>query len=246
MKIIVAADVQKSCEAAAEIIRQVVQEKPNAKLGLATGGTPVPIYQKLIEWYKEGAIDFSKVHTINLDEYCGLGPDHPQSYRYFMNENLFNHINIDKNNTYVVPGLGDAAANAAELEAKIYEGGTPDLQLLGIGTNGHVGFNEAGSFLQGKSHMENLVPSTIEANARFFETRDEVPTQAVSMGMKGILSAKSILLVATGPSKKEAIQGILSNDEITTQNPATFLKLHPDVTIVIDQELANLVGYTAK
>lgn len=243
MNVIIAANAQKSCEAAAEIIRQVVKEKPNAKLGLATGGTPVPIYQKLIEWYNQGQLDFSQVHTVNLDEYCGLGPDHPQSYRYFMNDNLFNHVNIDCNNTYVVPGLGDPTQNAAELEQKVFEGGAPDLQLLGIGTNGHIAFNEAGPSLQGKSHMETLTPSTIEANARFFETKEEVPTRAISMGMKGILAAKRILLVATGPAKEQAVRGILMSDEITTQNPATFLKLHPNATIVIDQELADLVGY---
>lgn len=245
MKVIVTENYQQSCDVAAKIIQQTIQAKADAKLGLATGGTPVPIYEALIAMNKNGEVDFSQVRTVNLDEYCGLGPDHPQSYRYFMNDKLFNHVNINKENTYVVSGLGDPNANAEELERMVFEGGTPDLQLLGIGTNGHVGFNEAGDFVQAKSHMENLVPSTIEANARFFETRDEVPTQAISMGMKGILAAKKILLVASGPSKQDAIRGIVANDNITPQNPATFLKLHPDVTIVIDRELADLAGYQA-
>lgn len=245
MNVIVTSDYQQSCLAAAEIMQTLVNNKPDAKLGLATGGTPVPIYKKLIEMHKQGQLDFSKVRTVNLDEYCGLNGDHPQSYRFFMDDHLFNHVNIDKKNTHVAKGIGEAEANAKELEEKVFEGGTPDLQLLGIGSNGHIGFNEAGSKLQATSHIESLTEGTIEANARFFEKKEDVPTLAISMGMRGILAAKSIVLVASGAAKKDAIRGLIGDDFISTENPSTFLKLHPNVTVIIDKELADLAGYKA-
>lgn len=242
MKLIISDSYEDSCSIAAEMIRDLIAEKPNAKLGLATGGTPVPIYQNLIQMNKDGQIDFSQVHTVNLDEYVGIEGTHPQSYRYFMDTNLFDHINIKKENTFVASGLGDAQKNAAELDEKVMENGVPDLQLLGIGNNGHIAFNEAGDFLVANSHIETLTESTIEANARFFEKKEDVPTTAITMGMKGILSSKMPLLVATGAAKAPAIQGLLTNEEITTKNPATFLKLHDNAVIIIDRELAKLAG----
>ncbi|MDL2324572.1 glucosamine-6-phosphate deaminase [Ruminococcaceae bacterium OttesenSCG-928-A16] len=242
MKVIITDNYQESCRIAAEMIRDVIAEKPNAKLGLATGGTPVPIYKNLIKMNQQGEVDFASVHTVNLDEYIGLEGSHPQSYRYFMDTNLFDHININKANTYVAKGTGNPADNAAELEQKVFENGVPDLQLLGIGNNGHIAFNEAGNHLVAVSHIETLTESTIEANARFFDKKEDVPTTSITMGMRGILAAKMPLLVATGASKAEAIRGLLTNDEITTQNPSTFLKLHPQATVIIDKELAQLAG----
>ncbi|MEG2288155.1 MAG: glucosamine-6-phosphate deaminase, partial [Ruthenibacterium sp.] len=168
---------------------------------------------------------------------------HDQSYRYFMDTNLFDHINIDKKNTFVANGMGDFEANARELEEKVYEGGTPDFQLLGIGNNGHIAFNEARDHLISVAHIEHLTESTIDANARFFASRAEVPTSAITMGMGGIMAAKQVVLVATGTSKTAAIKGLILDDVITTQNPSTMLKMHTNAVVVIDEELANSVGY---
>lgn len=246
MKVIVTKTYLESCRIAAEIIRDLIAEKPGAKLGLATGGTPVPVYEKLIEMNQNGEVDFSGVSTVNLDEYVGIDGAHPQSYRYFMDTHLFNHVNINKANTYVANGIGNPEENAAELEQKVFEGGTPDLQLLGIGNNGHIAFNEAGDFVVAGSHIETLTQSTIDANARFFEKKEDVPTTSITMGLRGILAAKMPLLVATGAAKAEAIRGLLTNDEITTQNPSTFLKLHPGTVVIIDKELAQLAGVPAE
>ena len=157
--------------------------------------------------------------------------------------NLFDHINIDKANTYVAQGMGDAEANAAELEAKVYEGGVADLQLLGIGNNGHIAFNEASDTLHATAHIEKLTESTINANARFFERKEDVPTTAITMGMGDILAAKCVVLIATGLAKTDAIHGLVMSDEITTHNPSTMLKMHPNAVVVIDKELADAVGY---
>lgn len=243
MQVVVTKSYDESCAYVAKMFCDLVREKPDCKLGLATGGTPVPMYKKLIEACAKGEVDFSRVHTVNLDEYCGIPETHPQSYRYFMNTNLFDHINIDKANTYVAQGMGDAAANAAALEAKVREGGVADLQLLGIGNNGHIAFNEAGDTLVAEAHIEQLTESTINANARFFDSRDEVPTTAITMGMADILAAKKVVLIANGPAKADAIRGLIADGSITTHNPSTLLKLHPDVVVVIDEELAKAAGW---
>lgn len=243
MHIIVTDSYDASAAFVADMIADLIKEKPACKLGLATGGTPVPIYKKLIEKNAAGTVDFSGVHTVNLDEYCGLSGEHDQSYRYFMDTNLFNHVNIDKANTFVASGLGDPVANAAELDAKVAEGGPCDLQLLGIGNNGHIAFNEAGDTLKAESHIETLTESTIRANARFFEKAEDVPTTAITMGMKGILSARCLVLVATGAAKADAIRQLVCGGEITTHNPSTFMKLHPNAWVVIDKALAEAAGY---
>ncbi len=242
MKVIVTNSYDETCAVIAGMICDLVRSKPDAKLGLATGGTPVPIYQKIIEKNKAGEVDFSRVRTVNLDEYCGIPGTHDQSYRYFMDTNLFNHINIDKANTYVASGMGDAEANARALEEKVREGGVADLQLLGIGNNGHIAFNEAGDHLMAQAHIETLTESTINANARFFAKKEDVPTTAITMGMADILAAKKVVLAATGLAKADAIRGLCATDEITTRNPSTFLKLHPDAVVVIDKELAEAAG----
>ena len=245
MKVIVTNSYDETCAVIANMIKELVNAKPDAKLGLATGGTPVPIYKKLIEMNKAGEVDFSCVHTVNLDEYCGIPGTHDQSYRYFMDTNLFDHINIDKKNTFVASGMGDFEANARELEEKVREGGAADLQLLGIGNNGHIAFNEASDHLIAVAHTEKLTESTINANARFFEKKEDVPTMAITMGMGDILAAKKVVLAATGLAKVPAIRGLIMDDVITTQNPSTMLKMHEDAVVVIDRELADAVGYRA-
>lgn len=245
MKVIVTNSYDETCAVIANMIKELVNAKPDAKLGLATGGTPVPIYKKLIEMNKAGEVDFSRVHTVNLDEYCGIPGTHDQSYRYFMDTNLFDHINIDKKNTFVASGMGDFEANARELEEKVREGGAADLQLLGIGNNGHIAFNEASDHLIAVAHTEKLTESTINANARFFEKKEDVPTMAITMGMGDILTAKKVVLAATGLAKVPAIRGLIMDDVITTQNPSTMLKMHEDAVVVIDRELADAVGYRA-
>lgn len=245
MKVIVTNSYDETCAVIANMIKELVNAKPDAKLGLATGGTPVPIYKKLIEMNKAGEVDFSRVHTVNLDEYCGIPGTHDQSYRYFMDTNLFDYINIDKKNTFVASGMGDFEANARELEKKVREGGAADLQLLGIGNNGHIAFNEASDHLIAVAHTEKLTESTINANARFFEKKEDVPTMAITMGMGDILAAKKVVLAATGLAKVPAIKGLIMDDVITTQNPSTMLKMHEDAVVVIDRELADAVGYRA-
>ena len=245
MKVIVTNSYDETCAVIANMIKELVNAKPDAKLGLATGGTPVPIYKKLIEMNKAGEVDFSRVHTVNLDEYCGIPGTHDQSYRYFMDTNLFDYINIDKKNTFVASGMGDFEANARELEEKVREGGAADLQLLGIGNNGHIAFNEASDHLIAVAHTERLTESTINANARFFEKKEDVPTMAITMGMGDILAAKKVVLAATGLAKVPAIKGLIMDDVITTQNPSTMLKMHEDAVVVIDRELADAVGYRA-
>ena len=242
MNVIITDNFQESCRIAAERIADVIREKPDARLGLATGSTAQGVYPYLVAAYRAGELDFSRVNTINLDEYVGLAPDHPQSYRRFMDENLFDQINIDKMNTIVARGTGDIEANVKSFREAL--AAKPiDVQLLRIGVDGHVGFNEPGEVLYDGAHVEELDESTIDANARFFATRDEVPTRAISMGMGDILRAKKLILLATGESKAAAMRGLLLNEELDVQNPATLVKTHPDATVIIDRALAEEIGY---
>lgn len=244
MNVIIADSYAAQCAAAADIIEKIVREKPDCRLGLATGSSPIGIYDELARRCKEEGLDFSRVSSVNLDEYVGLAPDHDQSYRYFMDSNLFDRINIDKKNTYVAKGLGDVEANLAEFRAAIANGVT-DIQLLGLGPDGHVGFNEPADALHYYAHLESLDPSTIGANARFFASRDEVPTTAVTMGMGDIMQAKKLLLIISGSNKAAAAKKLLVDDAITPACPVTYIKLHHDVTVVISAELANEIGYKA-
>ena len=245
MRLICAKNYQDMSRKAANLISAQVILCPESVLGLATGSTPIGIYRQLISWYEKGDVDFSKAVSINLDEYCGLSPRDPQSYSCFMHQNFFDHINIDKKNTFVSSGMGDFEANARELEEKVREGGAADLQLLGIGNNGHIAFNEASDHLIAVAHTEKLTESTINANARFFEKKEDVPTRAITRGMGDILAAKKVVLAATGLAKVPAIKGLIMDDVITTQNPSTMLKMHEDAVVVIDRELADAVGYRA-
>ena len=241
MRVIIAKDSREAACAAADIIEKLVREKPNCCLGLATGSSPVGMYRELSRRCREEGLDFSKVHTVNLDEYVGLAPEHEQSYRYFMNDNLFDHINIDKANTYVAKGTGDIDANIREFN-EVLEKSDVDIQLLGVGPDGHLGFNEPGDALTDPAHKEVLDPSTIDANARFFENRDEVPRCAVTMGMGGIMKAKRLLLIISG-NKAEVTKKLLLSDEVTTHCPVTFLKLHRDATVILERSLADEIGY---
>ena len=220
---------------AANIISAQIIMKPNCVLGLATGSSPVGTYQQLIEWYKKGDLDFSQVTSINLDEYKGLGPDNDQSYRYFMNTNLFNHVNINKNHTFVPDGLEkDSDKACSEYNHTITREGGIDLQLLGLGHNGHIGFNEPGAAFEKETHCVDLTESTIEANKRFFDSEESVPKQAYTMGIKSIMQAKKILVIVSGESKAEILKEVL-HGPITPAVPASILQLHNDVTIVADE-----------
>ena len=216
---------------AAELLAAQVILKPACVLGLATGSSPVGMYRRLAEQYRQGLLDFSAVTSVNLDEYCGLSPEDPQSYRYFMEENLFRHINIRRENTFVPDGLNpDREAVCAAYDARIAALGGVDLQVLGIGNNGHIGFNEPDDHFTVGTHVVALKESTIQANARFFEDISQVPTHAITMGMGAILQAKRILLLAG--AEKAAIVRQAMEGPVTPHVPASLLQLHPDVTIV--------------
>ncbi len=221
---------------AANIIGAVVINKPNAVLGLATGSSPLGTYDNLAKMYKEGDLDFSKVTSVNLDEYEGLDVTNDQSYRYFMNENLFSKINIDINKTFVPNGCAkDLAKEGEEYDALIKSLGGIDIQLLGIGLDGHIGFNEPDDVFVGPTHAVDLDPSTIEANARFFASIDDVPKRAITMGMMSIMQAKKILLIANGAKKKEICEKAFFGP-ITPEVPASILQLHPDVTVIFSEK----------
>lgn len=220
---------------ASSIICGQVAMKPNCVLGLATGSSPVGAYKKIAEKNKLGEVDFSKVKSVNLDEYVGLNGDHEQSYRYFMNNNLFKYINIDINNTYVPNGCAtDVEAECKGYDALIEKLGGIDLQLLGIGYDGHIGFNEPDTYFEKATHKVTLDESTIEANSRFFASRDDVPTQAITMGMGGIMSAKKVLLIANGKGKRDIVEKAFFGP-ITPSVPASILQLHPDLTVIYSE-----------
>ncbi|MFT4005944.1 MAG: glucosamine-6-phosphate deaminase [Lacrimispora sp.] len=235
MKLYRAKDYHDMSRKAANIISAQVIMKPDCVLGLATGSSPMGTYQQLVEWYKKGDLDFSEVKTANLDEYKGLTRDNDQSYYYFMRENLFKHVNISEANTHIPNGTEtDAEKEAARYEKEVKSLGGVDLQLLGIGHNGHIGFNEPSDIFPKDTHIVDLQESTIEANKRFFESIDEVPRQAYTMGIGTIMRAKKILLIVSGEEKAEILHEAL-HGPVTSQVPASILQLHPDVIIVADE-----------
>ncbi len=236
MKVIKTKDYEQMSRVAANILSAQVIMKPKCVLGLATGSTPIGTYDQLIKWYEKGDIDFSEVTTINLDEYKGLSPENDQSYRYFMNTHLFDHINIDKNKTYVPNGLEpDSEKACSQYNQIIQKYGGIDLQLLGLGNNGHIGFNEPGSAFEKETHCVSLTQSTIDANARFFSSMDEVPREAYTMGIKTIMQAKKIVVVVSGLQKASIVKKSFFGP-ITPEVPASVLQLHNDVTLVGDEE----------
>ena len=236
MKFITIESYEKLSRQAANIISAQVIMKPDSVLGLATGSSPVGIYRQLIEWYNKGDLDFSETVTVNLDEYVGLTASDTQSYRYFMQENFFDHINIRRENTYVPNGRADdLARECATYDERIRSLGGIDLQLLGIGLDGHIGFNEPADVFVKNTHVVDLHESTIQANSRFFNSIDEVPRQAVTMGMVSIMQARKILLVANGSAKKEILEKAFFGP-ITPLIPASILQLHPDITVVFSEK----------
>ena len=241
MRLIRAKDYNDVSRKAANIIAAQVHLKPDCVLGLATGSSPVGTYKELIKKYEAGELDFSQVKTVNLDEYVGLSKDHDQSYAYFMRHNLFDHVNIDQANCNIPSGLtNDPEAECAAYDKLIASLGGTDLQLLGMGPNGHIGFNEPDEVFIPGTHCVKLADSTIDANARFFATRDDVPKQAYTMGIWGIMQAKKVLMVVNGKNKAAAIKAAVTGP-IDPKVPASILQLHPDCTIVADEEALSLL-----
>ena len=236
MRIIKTADYDAMSKKAADIIAAQMIMKEDSVLGLATGSSPIGTYKELVKMNMEGRIDFSKITTVNLDEYRGLPRTNDQSYYYFMNDNLFNHVNIDKARTHVPNGMvEDAEKECADYEAMIKEVGGVDLQLLGLGHNGHIGFNEPSEEFDKVTHCVDLQESTIEANKRFFASIDDVPRQAYTMGIGTIMSAKKILVVVSGADKAEIVKKAFTGP-VTPHVPASILQMHPDVTVICDAE----------
>lgn len=241
MRVYCAKDYNHASRVAANIISAQVIMKPDCVLVLATGSTPIGTYEELIRRYEQGDLDFSKVHSINLDEYRGLSPENDQSYRYFMNTHLFDKINIDKKNTYVPDGLEpDKEKACRDYEEIIRVHGGVDLQVLGLGHNGHIGFNEPGSVFEKETHCVTLSETTREANARFFSSMDEVPTEAYTMGIGSIMQAKKIIVIVTGEGKREIVKKAFQGP-ITPDVQASVLQLHNDVILVGDE--AALAGF---
>lgn len=231
---------QEMSRKAANIISAQIIMKPDAVMGLATGSTPIGTYQQLIDWYRKGDLDFSGVRSVNLDEYKGLSADNDQSYAYFMRANLFDHVNIKLENTNIPDGLNeDIEGECRRYDSVIEALGGIDLQLLGIGNNGHIGFNEPGDAFQTETHCVKLTDNTIAANARFFETIDEVPKYAYTMGIGNILRARAILLIASGEAKAEALYKSLFGP-VTPKVPASILQFHNNVFVVADEAALSL------
>ena len=242
MRLIRAKDYQDVSRKAANIIASVIQLKPDCVLGLATGSSPVGTYKELIAKYESGELDFSQVKTVNLDEYVGLPKDHDQSYAYFMRTNLFDHVNIDQSCCNIPNGMNpDAEAECARYDAVIDAFGGADLQLLGLGPNGHIGFNEPADAFVKPTNKIALTKATIDANARFFASRDDVPKFAYTMGIGGIMKAKRVLLVVSGKGKAQAVKDCFFG-AIRPQAPGSILQLHPDFTLVADEDALSLVA----
>lgn len=235
MRIYKAKDYEEMSRKAAGIVSAQIIMKPDCVLGLATGSTPVGLYKQLIEWYRNGDLDFSGVRTVNLDEYKGISRENEQSYYYFMHQNLFDHVNIPAGNTHLPDGMEpDSEKECRRYEELIQSMGSVDLQLLGIGHNGHIGFNEPADAFDKLVHCVNLTQSTIEANKRFFASAKEVPRQAYTMGIQTIMRSKKILIIANGEGKADIVRDAFFGP-ITPMVPASVLQLHNDVTLVADE-----------
>ena len=239
MRIIVCENYDEMSVKAAEVVASQLILKPDSILGLATGSTPIGMYENLVKMNKEGKIDFSKVKSFNLDEYYPIDRTNDQSYFYFMNQHLFSKVNIDVNNTDLPNGEAkDAVAECKAYEERIAASAGVDLQVLGIGQNGHIGFNEPDENLSPVTHLVTLTDNTIEANARFFAKKEDVPTKALTMGIGTIMKSRKIILLASGKNKADAVKKLLGN-AITTSCPATILKAHPDVILICDKDDYN-------
>ena len=240
MKVIITENYDEMSKKAAEIMIDLVKKNPNAILGLATGSSPIGMYQYMAKDCANGGASYKNVSTVNLDEYVGLTADHDQSYAYFMRTNLFDHIDIDQKNTNLPCGSAPDAQKECDRYNALLETMKQDVQVLGLGSNGHIGFNEPNTPFDSVTHLVDLTENTIKDNSRLFNSIDEVPRQALSMGIKNIMQAKSILMVVSGKNKAEAVRGMVKG-EITTQLPASVLQLHPFVTIICDKDAASLL-----
>jgi glucosamine-6-phosphate deaminase len=239
MLVIVKEDYEAMGREAARIVADRLQAKPNLVLGLATGSSPLGLYTELVRMHRDEGLDFSKVTTFNLDEYVGLPPEHDQSYHFFMREHLFRHINLDPRHVHVPLGtVRDIDAFCVWYEQRIVESGGIDLQILGIGANGHIAFNEPGSSLGSRTRIKTLTGTTRQANARFFKNADEVPKYAITMGVGTIMEAKEIVLLAAGSSKTDAIKAAVEGP-ITATCPASMIQMHPKVFVVVDKSAAS-------
>ena len=240
MKVIIAKDYEEMSKKAFEVMREVVKGNPRAVLGLATGSTPIGLYKNMIEDHKRNGTSYREIRTVNLDEYAGLDYSSDQSYVYFMRSNLFDYIDIDLKNTNIENGK--AADRPAECDRynRLLEGMQQDIQVLGIGSNGHIAFNEPGTPFGSVTHIVDLAESTIKDNSRMFKSIDEVPRQAFTMGLKNIMNAKKILILANGANKAKAVYGLVKG-EVTEAVPASVLQLHPDCTLVCDEAAAELL-----
>ena len=240
MKVIITENYEEMSKKAAEIIIDVVKNNPNAILGFATGSSPIGMYNNMAKDHKENGTSYKNVKSVNLDEYVGLTADHNQSYAYFMRTNLFDKIDIDLKNTNLPCGSAPDAQKECDRYNALLETMKQDVQVLGLGSNGHIGFNEPGTPLESVTHLVDLTENTIKDNSRLFNSIDEVPRQALSMGIKNIMQAKSILMVVSGKNKAAAVKGMVKG-EVTPDLPASVLQLHPFVTIVCDKDAASLL-----
>lgn len=241
MELIIVENYEELSKKAAQFVTSQVILKPEGTIGLATGSTPVGMYAEIVKMYRHGIVDFSKIKTFNLDEYYDLSPDNDQSYIFFMNENLFNHVNLKKENISIPDGMTkDIQVECDSYEKKIRESGGIDLQILGIGRNGHIGFNEPDVKFEATTHIVELDEGTIQDNSRFFDSIDDVPKQAISVGIKTIMQARKIVLLATGKEKAQPIYEMI-HGKITPNLPASVLQLHPNVTVIMDREAASLL-----
>ena len=241
MRIIKVRDYQDMSRKAANVLSAQIILKPNSVLGLATGSTPIGLYDQLVDWYGKGDLDFALVKTVNLDEYVGLPAYNDQSYRYFMEKHLYSRVNLNPQNVNIPNGMNaDTNAECIRYEKVINDLGGIDLQLLGIGNNGHIGFNEPDNLFYRKTHVVDLTESTIEANKRFFEDVSMVPRQAITMGIGTIMQAKKIVMIANGEGKAQIIKEAFSK-EINPHIPASILQLHPDFTLIADDAALSLI-----
>jgi glucosamine-6-phosphate deaminase len=238
-QIVVCPDPHAAARKVAEIIAEAIRSNPRIVLGLATGSTPIEAYRELLRMHREGGLDFSGVHSFNLDEYLSLGPDHPQSFRFFMQQHLFDHVNIEPSQTHVPDGLAtDVDGHTRDYEQQIRAAGGIDLQLLGIGSNGHIAFNEPGSPAESRTRAIDLTEDTIKANSRFFDSIDQVPRHAITMGIGTILESKRIVMMAIGDSKTDTVARAIQGDA-DPSHPASLLQRHDDVTYVLDVAAAR-------
>ena len=243
MRIIEAQDYKDMSRKAANVISAQMILKPESVIGLATGSTPIGVYDQLTEWYKKGDLDFSKIHTVNLDEYKGIDAENKQSYHYFMNQHLFSRVNIELQNTFVPDGMNENQDEECQRYEKLIAGlGGVDLQLLGLGHNGHIGFNEPAEVFVKQTHCVSLSEKTIQANQRFFESKKQVPKQAYTMGIGTIMRCRKILVVVNGKDKAEILKQVIQGP-VTPEVPGSILQFHPDCTIIADEDALSAMDF---